>query len=83
MKRIQLALACLLLLAGCSRLTAENYEQLKIGMPYSEVKELLGAPDDCSDLLAVKNCTWGDAHRNVKVSFVGEQVVVFSATNLR
>ena len=33
-----------LLLAACSKLTLENYDRLKSGMGYQEVKEILGAP---------------------------------------
>lgn len=82
MNRIAAALS-LLLVAGCSKLTAANYEKLKMGMSYGEVKALLGEPAKCSDLLAAKQCTWGDESRSVSVSFVGDQVVLFAAQNLR
>ena len=72
-----------LLLAACSQLTAENYDKLKIGMPYTEVKQLLGTPARCSDLLGVKSCTWGDDKRYITVNFLGDQVVIFNAENIR
>lgn len=78
-----IALALSLVLAGCSKLTVENYDKLKVGMRYTEVKQIIGAPDQCSDLLAVKHCTWGDEKRHIQVNFVADQVVLFNATNLR
>ena len=78
-----LAIAALPLLAiGCTRVTLENYQQLKIGMPYEEVRQLLGQPTRCSDLLAARNCTWGNDTRYINVSFVGDQVVFFASENL-
>lgn len=74
---------CAAILIGCSKLTTENYDKLKIGMTYAEVKALLGNPTDCTDVLTMRNCTWGDAQRYIKVSFVAEQVVVYNATGLR
>ena len=72
-----------LLLAACSQLTVENYDKLKIGMPYTEVKQLLGTPARCIDLLGVKSCTWGDDKRYITVNFLGDQVVIFNAENIR
>jgi hypothetical protein len=76
-------LAATLALAACSRLTVENYNQLRVGMKYDEVRELLGAPARCSDLMTVKSCTWGDDQRYVQVSFVADQVILFNSENLR
>lgn len=75
--------AAALALAACSRLSVENYDKLRVGMKYDEVKAILGAPSGCSDLLTVKSCTWGDKRRYVQVSFVADQVILFNAENLR
>jgi hypothetical protein len=85
MKRKILAagLLAMLLLAACSKLTAKNYEQLKMGMSYDEVKALLGTPDECSDVLGVKQCRWGDEKRYISVSFAGDKVMIFTAENIR
>ena len=80
---LALTLAAALLASGCSRLTVENYDKIRVGMRYDEVKQLLGAPDACSDVLAVKSCTWGDEQRHIKVNFVADQVVLFNSSNLR
>lgn len=80
----RLALAALaILLAACSKLTVENYDKLKVGMRYEEVRQILGAPESCSDLLTVKSCTWGDDKRFIQVNFVADQVVLFNSSNLR
>lgn len=72
-----------ILLAACGKLTVENYDKLKVGMPYTEVKQILGTPTSCSDVLGVKSCTWGDEQRAIKVNFIADQVIVFSAENIR
>ncbi|MCK0510975.1 outer membrane protein assembly factor BamE domain-containing protein [Aromatoleum buckelii] len=79
-----LCLAALCVAAtACSKVTVENYDKIRVGMTYEEVKQLLGAPNHCSDVMTVKSCTWGDEKRHVQVSFVADQVVLFSSENLR
>lgn len=78
---VLLLAACLL--AGCSKLTAENYARISIGMSYSEVTAILGSPERCDDTVGFKSCKWGDDKRNVSVRFVGEKVLLHSAENLR
>ena len=79
-----LATAVLLLaLAGCSKLTPENYAKLKVGMTYGEVTAILGAPDRCEDAMGFKSCRWGDDARNVTVRFAGDAVILYSGENLR
>jgi hypothetical protein len=80
------ALVALCLLAGlsaCSPLTLENYEKLKVGMSYEEVKGILGKPDQCSELLVVRQCTWGNDKTGISANFMAEKLVTHSATNLR
>ena len=72
-----------MLLAGCSKLTADNYSRLKIGMKYEEVKTVIGSPRSCNDTLALKQCSWEDGSRSVDVGFVADQVVWLSANNLK
>lgn len=79
-----LAVAILTLLAvACSKVTVENYDKLKTGMRYEEAKQLLGAPDKCSEVLVIKSCVWGDDKRHISINFIGDQAVVFSAENIR
>ena len=70
-------------LFGCSKLTQENYNKLKTGMSYEEVTAILGKPDNCSEVLFTRNCTWGHGKKTVTVTFVGGKVVLYSSTNLR
>ena len=89
MKRPQLmdrcisVLAVALLLAACSKLNEENYSKLKVGMPYHEVRDILGEPARCDDALGLRNCRWGDDARWIRVGFVGERVAVTAGSNLR
>jgi Domain of Unknown Function with PDB structure (DUF3862) len=83
MKAPILTLILVLALASCSKLTIENYDRLQTGMSYEEVKKILGSPDHCSEVLGVKACTWGNDKRNIKVNFVGNQVLLFSAEGVR
>jgi len=52
-------------------------------MSYDEVTQLIGPPDECDDVLGVRNCLWGDEKRSIKVSFVGSKVLLFSSSNLQ
>jgi len=80
---IVVALAVGLVAAGCSKLTPENYAKLKPGLTYGEVTAILGSPSRCDDLLGFKSCRWGDDSRNITVRFAGDQVVLYSAENVR
>lgn len=73
---------CLWLTVGCSKLTTENYNQLKAGMQYDEVVEILGEADACKGAIGIKNCKWGDDKKYIKVNFVGGKVVLFSGQGL-
>ena len=75
--------AVAVLLSGCSKLTPENYAKLKSGLTYAEVKSILGEPARCDDLVGFKSCRWGDDSRNITVRFAGDQVVLYSAENVR
>lgn len=77
------AAAFALLLVACNRVTAENYARIKVGMTFDEVKAVLGGPDRCSDVLGAKSCVWGDESRYIRVNFIGEKTVIFTAENLR
>ncbi len=78
-----LALAAALVLGACTRLTPENYAKVKLGMPYAEVVAILGEPTGCDAVLGVQSCRWTDDRRKVSIQFVGGQVVMSSAENLR
>lgn len=79
--------ACLVLIlfvaVGCSRLTMDNYNKIKGGMPYDEVVSILGKPEKCSDVIGMRSCVWGDEKKSINVSFVGDKVLLFSANNIR
>ncbi len=77
------ALAVGLAATGCSKLTPENYAKLKPGLTYGEVTAILGSPARCDDLMGFKSCRWGDDSRSITVRFAGDQVVLYSAENVR
>ena len=80
---VALLLAALLVtVAGCSKLTTENYDQLKIGMSYDQVIALLGKADECSGAIGIKNCRWGNDKKNIVVNFAGDKVVLFAGKGL-
>lgn len=70
-------------LAGCSKLTLQHYEQIKVGLTQQEVEALIGGPASCDETLGVRVCNWGDEKRSVTVSFVAGKVVLFSAHNIK
>ena len=82
-RRLLLILTCLALLCGCSKLTMENYQKIAVGLEYPTVVEILGKPDNCSEALFVRNCIWGDEKKNISVSFLNNQVILFTSSNIR
>lgn len=76
-------LCCSLFLAACGPVTADNYARLKTGMSHAEVVAVLGQPSQCTEVLVVKQCTWGDESRYIKVSYAGDLVLTTSAQGLR
>ncbi len=76
-------LSGLFFVAGCSKLSMENYARLKVGMEYSEVIGILGSPDTCSDAMGVKNCVWGEEARNITVLFLADKTMAFTSTGLK
>ena len=82
-KPLVIALVLVMLaLLGCSKLTQENYDKLSVGMDYGAVVALLGEPDECKSVLNAKNCTWGDASKNITIKIVADKVVFLSSTGL-
>jgi hypothetical protein len=82
--RTTLAIALIAMtLSACSKITVENYNKIQVGMKYDEIKQLLGTPTKCSDVLTVKTCVWGDDKHYVQVSFVADQVLLFNSENIR
>lgn len=72
------------LLSACSSpLSLENYNKLKVGQTYDEVKKVIGDPARCDEMLGVRTCVWGDEQRAISVNFVGGQVLLLSAKNLK
>lgn len=80
---LPLLLISLLLIVGCSKVTKENYDKLKMGMEYSEVITLLGDPNSCTESMGVKSCTWGNEIKYIKINFLGDQTVVFSIKGIK
>lgn len=74
--------ACFVLI-GCSKLTNENYSKIKIGMPFNQVTEIIGKPTSCDDVVGVKSCRWSEGKISVSVNFVGDQVILHTAENIR
>ncbi|HYR02575.1 MAG TPA: DUF3862 domain-containing protein [Syntrophobacteria bacterium] len=67
---------------GCSRLSKENYDKLKVGMAYEEVVNILGSPGSCLETLGTESCVWGDEKRQIKVSFIASKAIAFSNKGL-
>jgi hypothetical protein len=67
---------------GCSKISKENYNKLKVGMAYEEVVNILGSPGSCSETLGTKSCVWGSEKRQIKVSFIASKAAAFSSRGL-
>ena len=65
----------ILALAGCSKVSKENYDKIKIGMSYEGVVEVLGKPDTCEEpVLKTKSCMWGSSDKQIKIKFLVDTV---------
>jgi hypothetical protein len=66
--------------SGCSKVSKENYDKIKIGMRYKEVIQIIGKPDACEEhILKTKSCMWGSSDKPIKIKFVGD-VVAWSSS---
>ena len=73
-----------LLLNACGHtISIENYNKLQIGQSYDEVRQLIGEPARCDEVLGVRSCVWGDEQHGISVSFVAGKVLLMSARNLK
>jgi Domain of Unknown Function with PDB structure (DUF3862) len=81
-KYCMLLVALVILLAGCSKLSRENYDKLKVGMEYDDVEKILGKPDICTDTLIGKGCTWGSERKNITLAFIGNKIIMSTSKNL-
>jgi hypothetical protein len=72
------------LLGACGRsLSLDSYNKLQVGQSYDEVKQIVGEPARCDEMLGVRTCVWGDEQRGISVNFVGGKVLLLSARNLQ
>lgn len=76
------AVSASLLLAGCSKVTPENYNKVKTGMSHAEVEAILGQASGCSQMLGASSCTWGDDNTYIRVKFVADNAAIISSNGL-
>ncbi len=82
MKNTLCLLGIALLLAGCNKITAENYAKLHTGMSLAEVTAILGQPGQCDEVLLMKRCHWGEGKRQIAVNFAADAAVTLSGQGL-
>ena len=84
LSRAAFLLASSLLLNACGHtISIENYNKLQIGQSYDKVRQLIGEPARCDEVLGVRSCVWGDEQHGISVSFVAGKVLLMSARNLK
>lgn len=77
-------LAAVVVLAACSsKVTAENYDQIKPGMAREDVHKLLGKPDDTSaralgSVLSLSKETWKSGDKVLTVTYGNDKVALKS-----
>ena len=77
-----LVLTLLISVAGCSKLSMDNYQQLKTGMAYDEVVAIIGKPVSCEEALGTRKCIWGDDKSNIEAAFLADKALLFSHKGL-
>jgi hypothetical protein len=69
-----------LLLAGCDRVTRDNYEKLETGMTMDEVVKILGEPTDLKSFgvgpLEAATGRWEGKKGTISIQFTGQKVRV-------
>ncbi len=83
LRRLAALAAAALLAAACSKVNAENYAKLKVGMTYQEATAILGGATRCDETAGFKTCTWGDEKSRITVRFAADKAVLYSAENIR
>ena len=78
---IFLAAICLAL-SGCSKVTQENYEKIKVGMTYEQVTDILGKPTASESGLGMKHCVWKDGEKAIDIKMLADKVVFLKSRNL-
>lgn len=78
-----LSLLALVTLTACGKLTIANFDQLKLGMSFKEVSSIIGEPNKCDETLGVRTCTWQQGDSKVEANFIGDQVILLNASNLK
>jgi len=71
-----------LLGAGCSKLSKQNYDRIKVGMEYKDITVILGDTATCDAAMGAKSCTWGDEQKNITAKFVADKVVFMTCKGL-
>lgn len=80
---IAILMALGFLVSACgNRVSLDNYNKLKSGQSYDEVKKIVGEPAHCDEVLGLRACVWGDEKRGFNVNFVADKVLLLSAHNL-
>jgi hypothetical protein len=75
-KLVAVTLLFAVILFGCSKLTRENYDKIKMGMDYQQVVQIIGNPDKCDAALGAKSCIWGKETKNITIKFIADKVVL-------
>jgi len=68
-----------LFIFACSKVTQENYEKIKLGMAYEEVIDILGKAQECDSSIGMTSCRWKSNGKYIKIQFIADKVVLFSA----
>lgn len=74
--------ALVLLGAGCSKLTKESYDKIKVGQEYTEVIAILGPAASCDGAMGAKSCIWGNDQKNITVKFIADKVVFMTCKGI-
>lgn len=74
-----ICLVPMFILLGCSKISQENYDKLKVGMDYDEVLKILGKPDNCESILNMKNCIWEESSKSITIKIAANKVVFISS----
>ena len=80
---LTLCIASLTVLAGCNKLTEDNYSKLKMGMERKEVERIFGTPKECQSAFKATNCSWQEGDTTLQVQFVESKVLSYFGNKIK
>jgi hypothetical protein len=82
-RHLTVAALTVLLLACSRKVSLDQFNRLRTGQSFEEVRQIVGDPASCDEILGLRHCVWGNPEHGIRVGFLGGKVVLLAAHNLQ